>query len=209
MGEHVRQETASVPEARPQARLLRYNNGAVILHWLTALLVVAQVVVGFAFANMERGPARNDLFTVHKTIGATILLVSLIRLGWRIANPPPPFPPQLPNWERLAAVWNHRAFYFLLIALPVTGLATVSAGAAAAGRATTALLGGIPLPLLPGIPKSAGESIGDLHVMLVLVTLALLVLHVSAALKHQIERNRAAGRMPPFKAPGEQPLPVS
>ena len=72
---------ASVPDAVPQQRLQRYNNGAVLLHWLTALVVVAQVVVGFVFAAMERGPARGELFTVHKTIGATILVLALIRLG--------------------------------------------------------------------------------------------------------------------------------
>src|SRR3546814_12391944 len=60
---------ASVPEATPQERLLRYNDGAVALHWLTALLVVAQVTVGFTFAGMERGPARGDLFTVPKSSG--------------------------------------------------------------------------------------------------------------------------------------------
>lgn len=199
---------ASVPEAAPQQPLLRYNNGAVLLHWLTALLVVGQVVVGFIFADMEKGPARSDLFAVHKTLGATILLVSLIRLGWRIANPPPPYPPQLAGWERTAAVWNHRLFYVLLIALPVTGLATISAGAGAEGKATTQLLGGIPLPLIPGIPENAGDQLGGLHELLVFVTLALLVLHVGAALKHQIERNRAAGRMPPFKSPGEHPTPA-
>ena len=81
---------ATVPEATPQERLLRYNDGAVLLHWLTALIVVAQFIVGFTFAGMERGAARGDLFTVHKTIGATILVLALVRLGWRLAHPPPP-----------------------------------------------------------------------------------------------------------------------
>jgi cytochrome b561 len=198
---------ASVPEATPQERLLRYNNGAVLLHWLTALIVVTQVVVGFTFAAMERGPARGDLFTVHKTLGATILVLALIRLGWRLANPPPPFPTELAKWERIASVWTHRAFYLLLILLPLTGLIAVSGGADAEGKATTPLLGGIPLPLIPGVSDDGGEQIGGIHELLVFVTLALLVLHVAAALKHQIQRNRAAGRMPPFKAPDERAAP--
>ncbi|MBJ7499442.1 MAG: cytochrome b [Sphingopyxis sp.] len=198
---------ASVPEATPQQRLLRYNNGAVWLHWLTALVVIAQVVVGFTFANMERGPARGDLFTVHKTLGATILLLALIRLGWRLSHPPPPFPTELPKWERIASVWTHRAFYVLLIILPLTGLIAVSGGASAEGKATTPLLGGIPLPLIPGISEDAGETMGGLHELLVFVTLAILALHVAAATKHQIQHNRAAGRMPPFKAPHEHPTP--
>lgn len=198
---------ASVPEATPQRPLLRYNNGAVALHWVTALLVVTQVVVGFAFMSMAEGPQRGDWFAVHKTLGATILILSLARLAWRIGNPPPPYPPELPRWERIAGVWNHRIFYVLLITLPLTGLLAISAGASQAGKHTTGLLGGIPLPFVPGVPKSAQETLGDTHVILVFVTLALVVLHVAAALKHQIEANRAAGRMPPFRSPGETAIP--
>lgn len=199
---------ASVPEAAPQARLLRYNNGAVLLHWLTAAIVITQVAVGFLFAGMERGPDRAEIFTAHKTLGATILILALIRLGWRIAHPPPPYPPELPRWERVLGLWNHRLFYMLLIALPLTGLLAVSAGASAEGRATTPLLGGIPLPLIPGISEDAGERAGGVHELLVFVTLALVLLHVAAAIKHQIQGNRAAGRMPPFKAPGETAVPI-
>lgn len=198
---------ASVPEATPQERLLRYNNGAVLLHWLTALLVVAQLIVGFTFAGMERGAARGDLFTVHKSIGATILFLALVRLAWRLLHPPPPFPTELPRWERVASVWTHRAFYALLILLPLTGLMAVSGGASADGRTTTPLIGGMTLPLIPGISEDAGDRMGGVHELLVFVTLAILALHVAAALKHQIQRNRAAGRMPPFRAPGEHPLP--
>src|SRR3546814_17558083 len=83
---------------------------------------------------MERGPARGDLFTVHKSIGATILILALVRLAWRLLHPPPPFPTELPRWERVASVWAHRAFYLLLILLPLTGLMAVSGGAEADGR---------------------------------------------------------------------------
>lgn len=196
---------ATVPLARDQQRLLRYSNVAVTLHWLTAALVVAQVVIGFVFHDMERGPARSDLFTWHKTVGATILILALVRLAYRLMNPPPPFPEELPRWERLVAVWNHRAFYFLLIALPLTGLIAVS------GKSDdwfTPLIGGIPLPTVPGISESGGELSGEVHEILVFTTLALLVLHVGAAIKHLIVPNRASGRMPPFRAPsGEQPIP--
>ena len=196
---------STVPEATDQQRLVRYSNVAVTLHWLTAALVVAQVVIGFTFASMDRGPERMDVFTWHKTVGATILVLALIRLAYRLMNPPPPYPEELPRWERLAAVWNHRAFYFLLIALPLTGLIAVS------GKADdwfTPLIGGVPLPTVPGISEDGGELSGEVHEVLVFTTLALLVLHIGAALKHQfLAPNRAAGRMPPFRAPsGEEPV---
>lgn len=195
---------ATVPYATDQRdALLRYNNGAVTLHWLTVALVLIQLYLGFTFADMERGPARTELFTWHKTVGAAILVLSLARLAWRLMHKPPPFPESLPRWERIAAVWNHRIFYLLLIALPLTGLATISAG----HSGTTTLAGGIPLPLIPGLPESAGDGLGTTHMLLVFVTIALVLLHAGAALKHQfLDRARASGRMPPFQAPGGEPV---
>ncbi|HEU4961553.1 MAG TPA: cytochrome b [Sphingomonas sp.] len=195
---------ATVPHATDQRRvLLRYNDTAIALHWLTVVLILAQLYVGFTFADMPRGPQQAQWFTWHKTIGATILVLSLIRLAWRLAHEPPPFPEDLPRWERIAAVWNHRIFYVLLIALPLTGLATISAGHAG----TTSLLGGVPLPLIPGVTEPAGDTLGGVHEALVFITIALVVLHVAAALKHQfVDRARVAGRMPPFRTPGDEPV---
>lgn len=190
--------TTTVPEAIPQPEtILRYNNVAVAIHWITVVLLLTQVYVGFTFHGMERGPERGEWFTWHKTIGATILILSLVRLAWRLAHKPPPFPVELPRWERLAAVWNHRLFYFALIALPLTGLLAVSGGA---DEATTSLVGGIPLPLIPGISEALGETFGGIHEALVKITIALIVLHVLAALKHQfVDHTRAEGRMPPLR----------
>jgi cytochrome b561 len=198
----------SVPDAVPQEPVHRYSNGAVAFHWVTAALVLTQVVIGFTFAEfMNDGPAKAQLFTWHKTLGAVILLLTIARLIYRLNNPPPPFPPELPRWERLAAVWNHRAFYFLLIVLPLTGLVAVS------GKTHgwfTPLVGGIPLPVVPGISPGTGETSGDVHVVLVFTTIALLLLHVAAALKQQFfDRTRqVSGRMPPFHPKsGETPVP--
>ncbi|GAA4821278.1 hypothetical protein GCM10023232_18140 [Sphingosinicella ginsenosidimutans] len=188
----------TVPDVRPQRdEILRYGNGAVVLHWVTAALVIAQVIVGFTFKLLPRGPAHGEWFAWHKTLGATILLLALVRLAWRLAHKPPPFPETLGRWERIAATWNHRAFYALLILLPLTGLVAVSDGARSG---FVALVGGLKVPAVPGVSEATGELSGDVHVVLVFTTLALLVLHVGAALKHQFfDSSRAAGRMPPFR----------
>jgi cytochrome b561 len=192
---------ATVPEAVPQSPIRRYSNVAVTFHWVIVVLVLTQVVIGFTFAELlPPGPERAQLFTWHKTIGATILLLTLARLAYRLKNPPPPFPPELPHWRRIVAVWNHRLFYLMLILLPLTGLIAVSGGAKSW---FTPLIGGIPLPVIPGISDETGDTSGDVHVILVLTTIALLLLHVSAAIYQQFfEHDRTAGRMPPFQAPG-------
>jgi cytochrome b561 len=179
-------------------RAVRYRSIVVWIHWITALVVVCQVVVGFTFNEfLERGtPERMQMFAWHKTIGALILILALVRLAVRLMNPPPPYPSDFPKWERAAAVWSHRLFYLLLIALPLTGLA------AASGRAqdgAVPLLFGLKLPAIPGIGPD--NEFGDVHEILVFTTLALLVIHVAAALKNQfMSRTAVADRMPPFQA---------
>jgi len=185
---------------------LRYSNVAIALHWIIVLLLLTQVWLGFTFADMERGPARTEFFTWHKTVGATILLLTLVRLGYRLMNPPPPYPSEMPDWRRTAAVWSHRLLYFLLIALPLTGLIAVSG---MGGGPTTPLIGGMQLPTLPGIDKATGELSGGIHEVLVWTTIALLVLHISAALYEQfVARPGVAYRMPPFRATDGEPVAV-
>ena len=188
---------ATVSEAAERVPL-RYSNVAVTLHWLIVAVLLTQVAVGFAFHRfLEQGPERAMVFTWHKTLGATILVLTLIRLWYRLRNPPPPYPPDMPDWRRIAAVWSHRLLYFLLIALPLTGLTAVSD----APGATTPLIGGIPLPTVPGIDEATGDLSGDVHVLLVWTTIALLVLHIGAAFYEQFfARAGVAYRMPPFRA---------
>jgi cytochrome b561 len=178
-------------------RAVRYRKIVMWIHWITALLVITQVVIGFAFAEfLPRGPQRDDLFAWHRTIGAAILLLALFRLAVRLINPPPPYPSDYPKWQRFVAVWNHRLFYFLLVALPLTGLAAVS-GRAVGGWVQMKF--GLKLPAIPGIGPE--NDFGDVHVLLVVITLALVVLHVSAALYNQfLSPTNVADRMWPFKA---------
>ena len=191
----------SAYDTAPQEAVLRYSNTAVALHWITVLLVLAQATLGFIFKFSGDGPARNEVFLWHKTVGVVILLAALVRLAYRLKNPPPPFPPELPAWERIAAVWNHRLFYTLLIAMPIVGFVAVSGFA---DGPTTPLLGGIQVPVIPGISREAGELAGDVHRWAAFLLIALILLHVAAALKHQFADHwRGSARMPPFSSFGE------
>lgn len=172
---------------------IRYGALTVAIHWLSAALVLTQVTLGFAFGNFPRGSAeRAELFTWHKTVGVVILLLALIRLAVRLIDAPPPYPADFPKWERRFAVWNHRAFYFLIIALPLTGLAAVSKRAT---NGMTELAAGTWFPVVP-IP-----AIGGAHEWLAFATIGLLVIHILAALKNQfINRGPVADRLPPFRS---------
>jgi cytochrome b561 len=177
----------------------RYSNTAVTIHWITVVLVLFQIWLGLSFADLAQGPQRSLLFTWHRTIGAAILLVTIARLTYRLMNPPPPFSADLPKWERLAAVWNHRLLYILLIGLPIGGFIAVSG---MVKGATTTLLGRVRIPVIPGVSKQVGEAAGAVHSALAWVLMGLIALHVLAALKQQfIDHAPVAGRMPPFRPP--------
>jgi cytochrome b561 len=197
---------SSVPDAVPQDTILRYSNVTVAFHWTTVALVLLQIWLGFAFHGAEPGPARAELFTWHKTVGALILLITVARLAYRLTNPPPPYAPDLPKWERIAGTWNHRLFYLLLIALPLGGLVAVSARAEGP---TTDLAFGIPLPVIPGVSEQAGEIAGGVHVAAAFFLIAFIVLHAAAGLKHRFfDKYPSSARMPPFWSPDGRPTTI-
>ena len=175
------------------ARAIRYSNIAVAIHWASAALILTQVYLGFTFSDLPKGtPERAETFMWHKTVGVVILLLALTRLAVRLIDAPPPYPADFPKWERRVAVWSHRIFYFLIIALPLTGLAAVSERAKGG---MTELLGGTWFPVVP-LP-----AIGEAHEVLAFATIGLLVIHVLAALKNQfLNRGPVANRMPPFRS---------
>jgi len=179
--------------------MMRYGAVAAALHWCLALLVFGQIYVGWTFGDMARGPARDLWFEWHKTLGFVILVLSLARLAWRLVNPPPTLPPETPVWQRRAALVSHAAFYVILIGLPLTGWAAISTGRAALTSNVTALIGGLSWPLLPGLPHGLHDPMEGAHGLLVKITYALVIVHVGAALKHQLlDRGRLSGRMWPF-----------
>ena len=175
------------------ARAIRYAGLVIAIHWISAALILTQIYLGFAFGDLPRGSVeRTYLLTWHETVGVTILLLALVRLVIRLIDSPPPYPQDFPKWERRVAAWSHRLLYFMMIALPLTGLAAVSKRAVGG---FTQLVGGAWFPVLP-LP-----SLGEVHEPLAFLMIGLLVIHVFAALKNQfVTGGPVAGRMPPFRA---------
>lgn len=166
----------------------RYAIGAIVLHWLIALAIVAQVSIAWRMGG--KTPEGFALTQLHKSIGLTILLLSLIRLGWRLINPPPPEPPGLAGWEKGLSQIVHWGFYVIMIGMPLTGWIMVSASKT---HIPTLLYGALPWPNVPGITglapsaKAAWHTFGQTgHGLLAYGVYVLFVLHVAGALKHQV-----------------------
>ena len=178
----------------------RYGSVSMALHWTIAALIVIQVCLGWYFNEVlpDHSPQQEALVGIHISVGLTILLLVVARIVWRLTHPAPPLPEGLATWERVLARSSHILFYALMLALPLTGWALVSA------RPGPIAFWGIPWPHLPGVSsllpdKAARKSLQHLHVyVLIWVVVANLALHVAGALKHQFDGHPVLWRMIPF-----------
>ncbi len=172
----------------------RYSIVSLVFHWGLALLILAQILLITAHDATE-GPISREFVQIHKSLGLAILVLTLARIGWRLANPAIPLPGGMATWEKLAARATHVLFYLLLIGLPLTGWAASSAG----GREIE-WFGLFQWPSLP-VPqeRDLSRSLMGLHRLAVKALYVLLALHVLAALKHQfINRDNVLHRMIPL-----------
>lgn len=176
----------------------RYSTVAIILHWAIAALVIANVLIGWQFEDL-RGPDRRALMGVHKAIGMSILLLTLVRIAWRFVRKPPPLSATMNRWERMAARVVHTSFYVLLIAMPLTGWITVSSGSR---PQPIDMFGLFQIPALDYFTgqKDVHEAVEETHHFLAkVIVYGLVPLHVLGALKHQfIDKENELGRMIPF-----------
>lgn len=156
----------------------RYGRVAIAFHWTIAALIAANLLIGFGNETVFDG-----WIWLHKSIGLTVLALSLLRLAWRLGHRPPPLPRELPGWQRGLAHGVHWGLYALMVAMPLSGWVFTSASAKP--RATTFGLFDVPpLPIAPDVALNAG--VRDLHGLLGWAMAALILLHVAGALKHQL-----------------------
>lgn len=172
----------------------RYSGVSLAFHWLTAALILAQVLLITAHEATD-GPISREFVLVHKSVGLTILVLTLARIGWRLANPALPLPDRMRGWEKIAARVTHVGFYILLIGLPLGGWAASSAGGRVIEWFGLFVWPALPVPLDKGLAR----TFMDAHEAGVKVLYVLLALHVLAALKHQfLDRDNVLHRMLPF-----------
>ena len=165
----------------PQAKHSRYTWTAIILHWLTAVMVVCMFAMGWYMVELPRGPARGEAFAMHKQIGLTILLITLVRLAWRVHHEPPDYRGAIAQWQLTVARWVHRAFYALLILQPVSGYLSSSFS----GYKTTWF--GVQLPHWGWRDAPLNEFFTLIHVVSSILLLTLIVAHVTGAIIHALK----------------------
>lgn len=167
----------------------RYDSVSMIIHWVTALLLIFMLVFGEEL--MEAGEEAEELGeglgstfgpSLHVSIGAAILILTLLRILWRVTHRAPAYPATMKPYELVAAQAVHGLFYFLLIGIPLTGwLAFGGFVAEEPAMSAVRVFGAFPVPAAPFTPS----EIEDVHEIGSNIAMVLAVLHVLAALKHQ------------------------
>jgi cytochrome b561 len=169
------------------------------LHWIIAAAIVLQILGGWQMEDLK-GPEKFAAFQTHKSLGLTILVLSIARLLWRIANPPPALPEGMKAWEKTAARVTHVGFYVLMIGIPIGGWVIISTSPYNIATNWWGLFEWPRLPLqdLP-FRKELNEAAKSGHSAAAWGVIGLLVLHVGAVLKHMfINDDNVAARMIPF-----------
>ena len=181
----------STPSVNPVAR---YTTPAIALHWLLALLIVGTFGLGVYMHELPFSPNRLKLYSWHKWAGITILLLSAVRLAWRITHRPPADVP-MPAWQARLAHGAHHALYALFFIVPLVGWAYSSA----AGFPIV-WFGVLPLPDFVPVDKALAEAIKPWHERTALLMAAIVLVHVAGAVKHHlIDRDSLIDRMRPAR----------
>lgn len=166
---------------------------ACLLHWGMALLLLVQIALGVLAVSWHLSPAKINLFIWHKSLGVLILVLALARLSWRFLNPVPVLPSGTPPWQRLASRVSHGALYVCMLALPVTGWVINSAA-----NVPLRVFWLFPLPSITAPDRALAETMKLVHGGLVVLFLAVLAVHILAALHHHFfRRDDVLARMLP------------
>jgi cytochrome b561 len=160
-----------------------YTVTARTLHWLTASLVLINLPLGLVIANKWGGPLQDWLYDLHRSIGALIIPVILVRVVYRLGHKPAPLPDDIPPWQQWAASATHYALYALLVVQPFLGWIGTSAY-----PATIVVFGLFELPPIWHEDRAFSDLVLSIHALNALAIACLLAAHIGAALHHHFVR---------------------
>ncbi|OAI49156.1 cytochrome B [Gammaproteobacteria bacterium SCGC AG-212-F23] len=158
----------------------RFGFVAIFLHWLMAIVLIGLVILGLYMTRIPISLDKLKLFGWHKEWGILALMLVIVRLAWRLLNTTPTLN-ELPWWEKIGARAAHWAFYFFMLAIPISGwLMTSAAGLPAS------FFGWFVLPDLVTPSEQNRILFAVTHKWLAYGLIATFCVHVAAALKHYV-----------------------
>lgn len=175
------------------SNLQTYDALSKLFHWLMALLIIGLIALGMYVEQLPFSPEKLKLISWHKWGGICALILVVIRLLWRGTRKPLPAIETIAPWQQLGASVTHVLLYLLMIAIPLSGWVMSSAKGV-----PTVLFGLWKLPDLVSRNLPLGDILMQVHWALNLLLIAILVLHIAAAVKHHyIDKDPVLRRMLP------------
>lgn len=177
----------------------RYTLVAMLLHWLIALCLAGQFILGWYLEGIPRGvPERGYFVNIHKSTGILIGLLILFRIGWRLTHRPPPSPAYISTWQQKTASCMHILLYVLMLLLPLTGYV-----ASNFSKWGVKFFNTIEIPPWGVDDKAVYAFFNQLHGLISWVLLVLVILHVLAAVSHLVSGHKEViSRMLPGPSSG-------
>jgi len=158
----------------------RYSRTAVVLHWVIALAVLAQIGFGWYLQTVPRlTPDRAIFVNLHKSTGLVIGILILFRIAWRLTHKPPPLPATMPAWEQSAARVSHVLLYVCMLIMPLSGYT-----ASNFSKFGVKLFNAVLLPPWGADNREIYAVFNALHITTSFIFVALIALHIAAALRH-------------------------
>jgi cytochrome b561 len=172
-----------------------YGSLSKFLHWSIVLLIIAQYFLAETAGDAGDGtPEQASLLGWHISLGMLVLLLALVRIGWKVVNRGQPAPLGEVVWQRKAAAIGHGLLYLLILAQPLSGWAMASAAGAPAH-----LFDLVQFPPLLGENHDLHETLEEVHEVLFNVLVVVAVGHIAAALYHHVVlKDATLRRMLPF-----------
>ena len=99
-----------------------YGLLAKLFHWITFIILIAQIPFGFYLVGLEFSDRRIDLENIHILIGIAIFYITLFRLVWKFFNSSPTEGNSFFKGQIFIAKANHFFLYLSIFAITISGI---------------------------------------------------------------------------------------
>ena len=156
-----------------------YGTISKTLHWLVLIIFIVLIAIASKLGDLPEGPEKLELVVLHASFGLLLFSVLTVRLLWRWLNVTPARMPHIPTWQHVLSRAVHYGLYLLLFAQAISGMARF---ATAGFKVPFFGLFEVPFPM--DKDEAMNKLVGSLHEIFPILLLALICLHILAALYH-------------------------
>jgi cytochrome b561 len=154
-----------------------------LMHWLTAGLMLSAFMLAFSIDLATSRASHTVFLQLHRSVGLTVWVVTLVRLAWRNFAEYPDWPIDMSQTMRVAAMASEYALYALLLVQPILGILQTNAHG---DHVNLFFIGQLPALIEKNPPL--GQQLLSVHKAVGFSLLGFIALHVSAALFHHFWR---------------------